>query len=257
MPESFANRSPLPSWDDHRTTEDPYPFKSNCFPQPVRLSYYRVTLAPSIRIRTYLMKLFRLPWKRRQAETGLDQEPELETTTSARNGSRPCLSCNRPFDPTRKTNLYCRCCNTQASRMRRTLNFLVKYQDHVCVGCGHTLPRHLFTVDHIVPKSTLGKSDASNLHALCFYCNSIKRDRTLDWLWQKNAEAGILTSDRTTVVKTLFNNAENSRFFDWVDEQDFQNNDPSRFDHPLDLMDDFMGHVETQRGKATYDKAID
>lgn len=136
--------------------------------------------------------------------------------------------------------------------MRRHLDFLVSYQDHVCVGCGHNLPRHLFTVDHIVPKSTVGKSDASNLQALCFYCNSIKRDRTLKWLWQKNLEDGLLPSAKVTAVRTLFSNAENFRFYDWVDELDFERNDPFRFDDPVRLMDDFLDYVESQRGKLVY-----
>ena len=195
------------------------------------------------------MKLFKLPWQKHQAVAYPEKRPVPENADT----SKRCANCNGTFSPTRKTNVYCGKCRTHAARRRRTLDFLVRDQGHVCAGCGHSLPRHLFTVDHIAPKSTLGKSDASNLHALCFYCNSVKRDRTLAWLWQKNLEDGVLPTDKISAVRTLFSNSENYRFHDWVDEQDFGHNDPSRFDDPGRLMDDFLDYVESQRGKAIYD----
>ena len=73
------------------------------------------------------------------------------------------------------------------------------------------------------------------------------------WLWEKNVKDGTLPADKIAVVRILFGNAENYRFFDWVDEQDFKHNDLSRFDDPIGLMDDFLDHVESQRGRAIHD----
>ena len=51
-----------------------------------------------------------------------------------------------------------------------------------CNGCGtHFLPQHL-TVDHIIARSKGGTGHLDNLQLLCGHCNSLKRDRPMEYL---------------------------------------------------------------------------
>jgi 5-methylcytosine-specific restriction endonuclease McrA len=48
-----------------------------------------------------------------------------------------------------------------------------------CAYCFYDLtklPRPMWTIDHIVPRSKGGSNDPSNLISSCFWCNSRRRD---------------------------------------------------------------------------------
>ena len=46
-----------------------------------------------------------------------------------------------------------------------------------CMACGISREERAFDVDHIIPRNRGGKTEISNLQALCYKCNSQKRDR--------------------------------------------------------------------------------
>ncbi len=46
-----------------------------------------------------------------------------------------------------------------------------------CELCGASAEDHALEVDHIVPRNAGGSDDLSNLQALCYSCNAMKRDR--------------------------------------------------------------------------------
>jgi 5-methylcytosine-specific restriction endonuclease McrA len=46
-----------------------------------------------------------------------------------------------------------------------------------CEACGASNEEKALEVDHIVPRNKGGTDDLSNLQALCYSCNSMKRDR--------------------------------------------------------------------------------
>ncbi len=56
-----------------------------------------------------------------------------------------------------------------------------------CVACGISREERAFDIDHILPRNQGGKTEISNLQALCYKCNSEKRDRDdTDFLeWEK------------------------------------------------------------------------
>ena len=51
-----------------------------------------------------------------------------------------------------------------------------------CNGCGNTYHAKDLTVDHIVPVSKGGTNDTANLQLLCHNCNSVKGNRSMDYL---------------------------------------------------------------------------
>lgn len=51
-----------------------------------------------------------------------------------------------------------------------------------CLSCGKT---ERITVDHIVPVSQGGSNQIDNVQPLCFWCNSGKRDKTIDYRSQE------------------------------------------------------------------------
>ena len=68
---------------------------------------------------------------------------------------------------------------------RRRMGRIVSGSDHYevlkeakfrCVLCGVSAEEKALEVDHIVPKNLQGTNDRSNLQALCYTCNSSKRD---------------------------------------------------------------------------------
>lgn len=52
-----------------------------------------------------------------------------------------------------------------------------------CNGCGDSIPRGSYSVDHIYPRSRGGTDDPENLWDMCRSCNSSKGQRTVaEWL---------------------------------------------------------------------------
>jgi 5-methylcytosine-specific restriction endonuclease McrA len=48
---------------------------------------------------------------------------------------------------------------------------------HTCQFCGHVMPAHELTLDHVIPRSRGGHTDWDNLVACCHRCNNLKGDR--------------------------------------------------------------------------------
>ena len=66
-------------------------------------------------------------------------------------------------------------------------------QKNVCAGCQHQMPAaHLLTIDHISPKSKDGGNQASNIQLLCHTCNSIKGNRSMEYLKSRLQIKGIM-----------------------------------------------------------------
>lgn len=69
---------------------------------------------------------------------------------------------------------------TQRSAMTNDLREAIKLRDnYTCCLCGNSVfnePNLLLEVDHIIPISKGGKTEASNLQTLCWRCNRTKKD---------------------------------------------------------------------------------
>ena len=55
-------------------------------------------------------------------------------------------------------------------------------QEGRCVGCQYDIPFRNFTVDHVLPPSNGGTDHLGNLRILGSACNSLKGDRTQEFL---------------------------------------------------------------------------
>ena len=67
-------------------------------------------------------------------------------------------------------------------------------QEGKCNGCGHSFPFQNFTRDHIIPRAKGGQDTDDNLQLLCGRCNSVKGDRTMEYLIARLIEDGIIQS---------------------------------------------------------------
>ena len=65
-------------------------------------------------------------------------------------------------------------------------------QEGKCNGCEYSLPFRNMTIDHIIPRSKDGGDEIGNLQLLCHTCNSIKGNRTHEYLIQRLREDGTL-----------------------------------------------------------------
>jgi ATP adenylyltransferase len=54
---------------------------------------------------------------------------------------------------------------------------VLKRAKHRCELCGISASEKALEVDHILPRNSGGSDDISNLQALCYSCNAMKRDR--------------------------------------------------------------------------------
>lgn len=71
----------------------------------------------------------------------------------------------------------------QRSAMTNDLREAIKKRDnYTCCLCGNSVfnePNLLLEVDHIIPISKGGKTEASNLQTLCWRCNRTKKDKII------------------------------------------------------------------------------
>lgn len=65
---------------------------------------------------------------------------------------------------------------------------LFERQDGICNGCKEKFPERNFTVDHIVPLKEGGSDNIENLQLLCSACNSIKGERSMEYLFERLAQ---------------------------------------------------------------------
>ena len=54
---------------------------------------------------------------------------------------------------------------------------ILKRAKYHCELCGISADEKALDIDHIIPRNKGGTDDESNLQALCYSCNSMKRDR--------------------------------------------------------------------------------
>jgi 5-methylcytosine-specific restriction endonuclease McrA len=76
-----------------------------------------------------------------------------------------------------------------------------------CEACGISVEERALEVDHIIPRNKGGSDDPTNLQALCYVCNSQKRDRD-----ETNfAEVKRSYSDRNAVIRIVLQDAPSAR----------------------------------------------
>ena len=54
-----------------------------------------------------------------------------------------------------------------------------KEQKGKCKGCNHEMPKHIFAIDHIIPRAKGGTDELGNLQLLCSFCNSSKGTKSM------------------------------------------------------------------------------
>ncbi len=72
-----------------------------------------------------------------------------------------------------------------AAKYGETKILLMQKQKYRCAGCGHPTAAFAFEIDHIKPRSKGGGNELANLQVLCRLCNSVKGDRSMDYLRAK------------------------------------------------------------------------
>ena len=68
---------------------------------------------------------------------------------------------------------------------------LYQQQNGSCRGCGDHMRQRNLTIDHIVPRSKGGSDDMENLQLLCQACNSMKGNRTQEYLMERLRDEGL------------------------------------------------------------------
>ena len=102
---------------------------------------------------------------------------------------------NRLFNVKHETHVPTR--SDQRGRPSKDIHHtLFGKQEGKCNGCGHSFPFQNFTRDHIIPTARGGANTDDNLQLLCGHCNSIKGDRTMEYLVGKLTNDGILKKPR-------------------------------------------------------------
>ena len=75
---------------------------------------------------------------------------------------------------------------------RQNKHVLFGRQEGRCNGCLTEFPFRAFAVDHVIPRSRGGTDHIDNLQLLCTHCNSVKRDRPMEYLVARLRETGVL-----------------------------------------------------------------
>lgn len=83
------------------------------------------------------------------------------------------------FDPIHRTDIPL---DRGGKRSKDIKHILYGMQEGICNGCLIHFPYVNLTVDHIVPKSKGGADTDENLQLLCARCNSVKGNRTQEYL---------------------------------------------------------------------------
>ena len=83
------------------------------------------------------------------------------------------------FDPIHRTDIPL---DRAGKKSKDIKHILYGMQEGKCNGCLIYFPYVNFTVDHIIPKSKGGADVDENLQLLCARCNSIKGNRTQEYL---------------------------------------------------------------------------
>ena len=85
-----------------------------------------------------------------------------------------------------------------------------------CLACGISRQERAFDIDHIVPRNKGGKTVLENLQALCYKCNSEKRDRDdTDFAkWEEKLQTRKPNCIFCKEEKTLFKNELALAFYD-------------------------------------------
>lgn len=81
---------------------------------------------------------------------------------------------------------------TRKYRTSENIDALYGNQRGDCPGCGGHYKIKDFHVDHVVPKDDGGGDEIANLQLLCGHCNSTKSTGTMDDLWDRLVENGVL-----------------------------------------------------------------
>ena len=58
-------------------------------------------------------------------------------------------------------------------------------QQGICNGCKEYIEWEFARLDHIIPKSKSGSNEEDNLQILCISCNSIKGNRSMEYLFER------------------------------------------------------------------------
>ena len=74
---------------------------------------------------------------------------------------------------------------------RKRKHELFGKQEGLCAGCKIMFPFRNFTIDHVIPQSRGGTDHLENLQLLCNACNSMKGNRTQEYLFARLKEMGI------------------------------------------------------------------
>ena len=78
-----------------------------------------------------------------------------------------------------------------AQRSKNIKHVLFGRQSGICKGCQHDFPFRNFHIDHVIPTSKGGADDDSNLQLLCGACNSMKGNRSMEYLLAKLKKEGV------------------------------------------------------------------
>ncbi len=78
-----------------------------------------------------------------------------------------------------------------AKRSKNIKHVLFGRQSGICKGCQHDFPFRNFHIDHVIPTSKGGADDDSNLQLLCGACNSMKGNRSMEYLLAKLKDEGV------------------------------------------------------------------